>query len=152
MGVTGEALRVVLDTNVLVSALLYRDGELAWLPQAWEARTVLPLASEAVVNELRRVLLQLGQRKFGLDPAAIEQIIVRYLEFTEAVQIDAGASAAMPKCRDPDDQKFVELAVLGRADILATSDQQLLGLARRTPFAILPPVKFRERVQSAVKR
>ena len=147
MGVTtGEPLRVVLDTNVLVSALLYRDGELAWLPQAWQERVVLPLASEAVVVELRRILLQLGERKFGLDAPEIDGIIARYLAFTESVEANAAASTSLPKCRDSDDQKFLELAACAGAHILVTSDQKLLGLARRTPFAILTPVKFRERV------
>jgi uncharacterized protein len=148
MGVTTtrQSLRVVLDTNVLVSALLYRDGELAWLPGAWLAGKVVPLASEPVIGELQRILLQLGQRKFGLEALEIEQIVARYLAFTESVKIDVDDGTSMPKCRDPDDQKFLELAERGQADVLVTSDQLLLGLSRRTPFAILPPVKFRERL------
>jgi putative PIN family toxin of toxin-antitoxin system len=142
-----EPLRVVLDTNVLVSALLYRDGELAWLAPAWQAGAVLPLASLDIVEELTRIIDQLGQLKFGLEQPAIAEIIARYLSFTELVAASSNGHSSMPKCRDPDDQKFLDLAERAHADVLVTSDRALLGLARKTPFLILSPVKFRERVQ-----
>jgi uncharacterized protein len=144
-----EPLRAVLDTNVLVSALLYGNGELAWLPGAWQAGSVVPLASEGVIDELTRILLQLGQKKFTLECDAIEAILQRYLSFTEHVPSAAPIEIWLPKCKDRDDQKFLELAYRGRADALVTSDNALLGLARKTPFAILNPVRFRRRVQGA---
>ena len=49
----------------------------------------------------------------------------------------------LPRCADPDDQKFLELALAARADVLITKDHKLLELARRTkPFRILNPRKF----------
>ena len=52
----------------------------------------------------------------------------------------------LPACRDPDDQKFLELALSGRADFLVTKDLMLLELARRnvkrTPFRIVTPVQL----------
>jgi uncharacterized protein len=144
-----EPLRAVLDTNVLVSALLYNSGELAWLPGAWKGGSVVPLASEAVLDELARILVQLGQKKFMLERDAIEAILQRYLSFTEQVLGAAPIEVWLPKCKDPDDQKFLELAYRGNADVLVTSDNALLGLSRKTPFSILNPVKFRRRVQGA---
>jgi putative PIN family toxin of toxin-antitoxin system len=142
-----EPLRAVLDTNVLVSALLYGNGELAWLPGAWHDGSVVPLASEEVIGELERILLQLGQKKFMLESDAIRAILQRYLGYTERVLGAAPIEVWLPKCKDPDDQKFLELAYRGKADALVTSDNALLGLARKTPFAILNPVKFRWRVE-----
>jgi putative PIN family toxin of toxin-antitoxin system len=139
-------LRVVLDTNVLVSALLYEAGEMAWLPHALRAGSVIPLAAEAVIAELTRILLQLGQKKFHLEPDAINTILQRYLSFTEMVNETYSINVRLPQCKDRDDQKFLELACRGNADVLVTSDNALLGLARKTPFAILNPVKFRMRV------
>ena len=141
-----EPLRAVLDTNVLVSALLYQNGELSWLPGAWSDGSVMPLANEDVVIELTRILLQLGQKKFNLAPPAVEAILQRYLSFTEQITDGARIEAWLPQCKDRDDQKFLELAYRGKADILVTSDNALLGLARKTPFSILNPVKFRLRV------
>ena len=61
--------------------------------------------------------------------------------------IDSAAPQAerrlLPRCVDPDDQKFLELALAARADVLLTKDHKLLELARRTrAFAILNPRKF----------
>lgn len=142
-----EPLRTVLDTNVLVSALLYNNGELAWLPGAWKSGAVVPLASEGVIDELTRIVAQLGQKKFTLESDAIQAILQRYLSFTERVPSAAPIEVWLPKCKDPDDQKFLELAYRGNADVLVTSDNALLGLSRKTPFSILNPVKFRRRVQ-----
>jgi putative PIN family toxin of toxin-antitoxin system len=147
-----EPLRAVLDTNVLVSALLFSNGELAWLPGAWRDGTVMPLASEEVVAELTRILIQLGQKKFNLEPDAVEAILQRYLSFTERVAGSAKIDAWLPRCKDRDDQKFLELAYRGKADVLVTSDNALLGLSRKTFFSILNPVKFRQRVQGCDRR
>ena len=146
MGVS-EPLRVVLDTNVLVSALLYKEGELSWLPSAWRDGTVIPLAATDVITELTRILLQLGRKKFQLDPVAVEEILQGYLAFTEGIANETRIAVWLPKCKDPDDQKFLELAYRGNADVLVTSDNALLGLARKTPFSIINPVKFRRQVQ-----
>jgi len=141
------ALRVVLDTNVLVSALLYRDGELAWLWDAWRSGCVVPLADEGVLEELRRILTRLGGRKFDLEPEQVLAIVETYRRLTEAVPADPQAGVDMPKCKDADDQKFLDLACRGQAAALVTSDAALLALARRTPFSILPPIRFRQYVQ-----
>src|SRR5690348_14124772 len=106
-------MRAVLDTNVLVSALLYQDGELAWLPQALSDRVVIPLATEAVVHELTRILLQLGEKKFQMRPDAVAAILQRYLGFTEHVRDTSPIQARVPRCKDPDDQKFLELGFRG---------------------------------------
>ena len=57
-------LRVVHDTNVAVSALLFRAGRLAWLRDAWAAGTVVPLVCRSTVAELEQVLFY---PKFDLD-------------------------------------------------------------------------------------
>jgi putative PIN family toxin of toxin-antitoxin system len=139
-------VRAVLDTNVLVSALLYEAGEMAWLPEALRARNVIPLASEAVIAEHTRILLQLGRKKFQLESDAIHTILQSYLSFAEMVNDMQSIEVRLPQCKDRDDQKFLELACRGKADVLVTSDNALLGLARKAPFAILNPVKFRMRV------
>jgi len=74
VGVSGP-VRAVLDTNVLVSALLFSDGELMWLPGAWQGGAVTPLANPGVIAELTRILLQIGQKKFNLEPAAVEAFL-----------------------------------------------------------------------------
>lgn len=135
--------RVVLDTNVLVSALLFRRGELAWLRERWQIAMVAPLASQESVDELVRVL---GYPKFRLQREDIEQLLGLYLPYAELVLTDPGGHPSAPRCRDPDDQKFLELAFRARADALVTGDRALLDLAGATPFPILTPAAFRKQL------
>ena len=59
-----RALRVVFDTNVAVSALVFRAGRLAWLREAWAAGTVVPVVCKETLAELVRVL---GYPKLRLE-------------------------------------------------------------------------------------
>jgi len=133
--------RVVLDTNVLVSALLLRRGELAWLREGWQSGVVVPLASRETVDELVRVL---GYPKFRLQRGEVEQLLGLYLPFTELLLTDPQSYPSAPKCRDADDQKFVELAYRTGADALVTGDRALLDLSGATPFPILTPAELRQ--------
>lgn len=133
--------RVVLDTNVLVSALLFRRGELAWLRERWQSGMVTPVASQEAVDELVRVL---GYPKFRLQREDVEQLLGLYLPFAELVLTGPRHHPSAPKCRDADDQKFVELAYRAGADALVTGDRALLDLSGATPFPILTPAEFRQ--------
>ena len=143
-----DPLRVVFDTNVLVSVLLYQDSALASLPEAWAGRSIVPLSDQSVIDELSRILIELGARKFQLQPAQVREIVTRYVSVAEPVPAIPATQGALPKCKDPDDQKFLELAQRGKADMLVTHDGALLGLARRTPFLILSASKFRAHTQA----
>jgi predicted nucleic acid-binding protein len=76
----------------------------------------------------------------------------RRLTTRVAAQLPAPERARLPQCRDPDDQKFLELAMAANADVLVTKDRALLELARRkraqvgrtVPFRILTPEEFED--------
>ena len=127
--------RVVLDTNVVVSALVFREGRLAWLREAWAAGRVVPLVSAATVAELVRVL---AYPKLGLSEEETKNVLAHYMEHAEAVR-EAGASVRIPECRDPDDRKFLQLAYAATADALVTGDADLLTLAGKSRVPILTP-------------
>ena len=84
-------LRVTLDTNCVVSALLFSQGRLAWLRAAWRDRPLLPLVSQATAAELLRVL---AHPKFRLEPDEREDLLAEFLPFTEAVVIPEPPPAA----------------------------------------------------------
>jgi putative PIN family toxin of toxin-antitoxin system len=75
------------------------------------------------VEELIRVL---AYPKFALDRSEIDALLADYLPFTEPVVVAPNARA--PKCRDKDDQMFVDLAIQGHADALVTGDRALLAM------------------------
>lgn len=127
--------RVVLDTNVVVSALVFREGRLAWLREAWAAGRVVPLVSAETVAELVRVL---AYPKLKLSEEETKNVLAHYMEHAEAVR-EAGASVRVPECRDPDDRKFLQLAYAAKADALVTGDEDLLTLAGKSRVPILTP-------------
>ena len=133
--------RTVLDTNVLLSALLFHTGRLSWLRAAWQADTICPLVSRETTDELIRVL---SYPKFALDGAEREALLADYLPWCETVVVSGPLT--IPQCRDPFDRPFLELALAARADALVTGDNDLLALAATFPVPILTPSVFRERM------
>ena len=131
--------RAVLDTNVVVSALVFSHGRVAWLRAAWQAGAVKPLISRAVVTELIRVL---EYPKFRLEPEEREILLGDYLPACEVVRV-AGKQRNIPDCRDPDDRKFLELAVAGKAQWLVTGDADLQALAPAFRIPIVTVERFR---------
>lgn len=139
---TIDSLRVVLDTNVVLSVVVFHDERFAPLVRAWRAGDVVPLVDDACVAELERVLdyPQFAHRFAGRAAALGE-----YLPWTERVDT-SGQGAGLARCRDPDDQKFIVLAHAGRAETLVTSDALLLGVRRRVSFAVETPKAFLARL------
>ena len=131
MGTVAVTLRLVLDTNVLVSALLFQNGHLAWLRRSWQARRISPLLCRATTDELLRVL---AYPKFRLDRNDITALLGDLLPYAETVDQPTPIPEAH-RCRDPDDQVFVDLLVATGADALVTGDGDLLAIAAQSDLS-----------------
>ena len=134
--------RPVLDTNVLVSALLFHSGRLSWLRGAWNSGRIRPLAGRETTAELIRVL---GYPKFRLSDADRQDILEDYLPFCETVTVP-DPPPAVPECRDPFDRLFLELALAGNADALVTGDADLQALADVFTVPILTPAGLKRQL------
>ncbi len=145
MGKKKIALHVVFDTNVVVSAVIFAAGQLSWLRQAWRAGTIVPLLSEATVRELMAVL---AYPKFRLTADDIEALLADYLPYGRSIH-PVSAPTNAPRCRDADDQLFVDLVLAGKADFLVTGDKDLLALDEQLPCAVVTPAVFRERLKGS---
>ncbi len=132
--------RLVLDTNVLLSALLFHAGALSWLRLAWQSETILPLASRETTAELIRVL---AYPKFRLTDDERDDLLADYLPWCETVVV--ANPPEVPECRDLFDRAFLELALAAKAEALVTGDKDLLVLAEAFSVPILTPAAFRER-------
>jgi uncharacterized protein len=125
--------RVVLDTNVLISRML--------IPQSIAGRAVSRLLQQAqlLVSEgtLGELAQTLTRKKF--DPYVTaddrQEFFRRFARVAEWVEV----TSTVRLCRDPKDDKFLELAVDGQADWLVTGDQDLLALSPYRKVALLTP-------------
>ena len=131
-------MRLVLDTNIVMDMLHFANPHTAPLLAALTAGRCTAFTDRDCLAELERVC---AYPAFALDAAAQSALLARYREFV--LIDDAGedaAAIALPRCRDPDDQKFLILAARCRADLLITRDKLLLRLAghRRLP----PPFRI----------
>jgi len=120
-----SAPRVVLDTSVVLSALVFGSGPVGRVREAWQSGRFLPLACAATTRELVRVL---GYRKFALSLAEQEELLADYLPWVEIVELTQRLPE-VPTCKDPFDMPFLQLALVGRAHALVSGDRHLLDLA-----------------------
>ena len=131
-------LRVVLDTNLVLSALVFATGRLAALRHAWQGGKYVPLVSKATTAELIRVL---AYPKFKLSDEDQQELLADYLPWCTAVRIP-NPPPTTPHCRDPFDQPFLQLAIAGKADYLVSGDQDVLSLAGQFKCPILTAEQF----------
>jgi uncharacterized protein len=133
-------MRVVLDTNVFVSAVL--GGALAELLPAWRAGHFTLVVSDEIVGEYHRVL---SRPKFGLSEDVVDDIIG--LVFRSAEFFTPSERLNIVR-EDPSDNKFIEAAVAGGADLIVSGDSHLLNLGLYADIPILPARDFLQKVQS----
>jgi uncharacterized protein len=123
-------VKVVLDTNVWLDLLVFDD------PGARRLRDLEILIDEACAAELERVLAYpLG--KWSLTADRRTACMAECLRL--ARKVAPAAPGALPRCEDPDDQKFLALASAVAADALVTKDEGLLRLRKRLPFRVVRP-------------
>ena len=128
--------RLVLDTNVVLDLFHWANVDAVPIMAALEAGRIECLADQRTLDELARVLTY---PQLKLTPEMIAERWSRYR--TQVTLVEAGEAPPLPRCKDPDDQKFLELAARTGADLLVSKDKALLKLKGRTrlAFRILPP-------------
>jgi putative PIN family toxin of toxin-antitoxin system len=126
-------MRLVLDANVLIAAFVAR-GVCAELLE-YCVREHEPLTSEAILEEVRRNLLE----KVKVSAAQTDQtvrLLRTRLEVIEPVALEH------PVCRDPDDDVVLGTAIAGRCDAIATGDKDLVDLVTHGAITIVSPRGF----------
>jgi uncharacterized protein len=131
-------LRIVIDTNILLSALIFSGGRVGIFRQLWQEQRFQPLVSKPTATELIRVL---AYPKFKLTEVEREDLLADYLPFCEVVIMPLELPE-IPICRDPFDEAFLHLAIVGQADYLVTGDRDLLVLADVFDCPIVTSTQF----------
>jgi putative PIN family toxin of toxin-antitoxin system len=139
-------LRLVLDTNVWLDWLAFDDVAIAPLKRAHADGVIEIFSDDACTRELVAVLnYDLGKRSLDAEKQAACLAAFDALVRTAPPRASTAEVPPLPKCRDPDDQKFLELARDCSADYLVTKDKALLLLARRkvrpAPCRIVTPLE-----------
>ena len=123
----------VIDTNVVISAILFGGGP-GKLIDLWKKGQITPLITEEIMAEYIRVL---AYPKFKLSEEEINYIIRQeILPFFKVVKSKPGPSIIK---KDPDDDKFIQCAEVGNAQIIISGDRHLLALKSHHGIKILTP-------------
>jgi putative PIN family toxin of toxin-antitoxin system len=128
-------MRLVVDTNVFVSAAL-KENSLPFLVVRWIEQYDGLLKSSATEQQLLEVLARPYIAAATIP--ALREGVARMLAAAELVAINERIAA----CRDPTDDKFLELAVNGRADLIVSGDGDLLALNPFREIPIVTPAAF----------
>jgi putative PIN family toxin of toxin-antitoxin system len=128
-------LRVVLDTNVLVSGLAYPGSVPGRIIAAWRQGGLEVVLSRYILDELARVLPRLPRVR--LSAAEIRDLSDSFMFLADIVEPE---ETEVPHLRDPADQAVLSTLLAGKARYLITGDKDLLALAERHP--IITPAAF----------
>jgi putative PIN family toxin of toxin-antitoxin system len=128
-------LRVVLDTNVLISGVAYPASVPGSILKLCQIGAVDLVLSDFILDEFARVLVRFPHLK--LTPEHMEALLKSFRLLASLVEPDASED---PLLRDPADQKVLATLLASKADYLITDDKDLLALAARYP--ILTPAEF----------
>lgn len=144
MSQPADAPRVVIDTNLVLSALVFAHGRVTPLRLAWQNQQIQPLLSKTTAAELIRVL---QYPKFKLSPADQQELLADYLPYCQTIVIPEPPPVT-PDCRDVFDVPFLQLAVAGEAQALITGDQDLLCMVEQFACPILTAEQFLQTLKS----
>ena len=133
-----KAIKVVLDTNTVLSALLFNQSKLSQFRILWQSGKIIPFGSKATISELIRVLTY---AKFKLSSTEQQSLLNDYLAYIQTINnIEKKTDPIV--CRDINDVMFLELAIAGKADYLITGDKDLLAVQQKFSFKIITPAAF----------
>lgn len=126
-------MKLILDTNVVLDWLVFRDTNVAALQPALDQGRVEIVTHAPALDELRRVL---AYSQFKLAADEQQEMLERYNSCTRLTALPANVHvddlpAGFPRCRDRDDQHFLTLAYYERSALLVSKDAAVLELTHR---------------------
>ena len=127
-------MRVVIDTNVLVSGIFW-SGAPARILDLWVKDSVKAIVSRPILVEYERVIRELSK---DASPALAGQWLMFIMQHAIIVE----APVTVYKCSDPHDNKFIDCAVAGDAHFLISGDRALLTLGKVSGTQVVSPAQF----------
>ncbi len=121
------AMRVVFDTNCIISALLFSNANAKALRKTWQQGICTPLVCKESVSELLRVL---NYPRFKLSPSEIERLLADFLPWAEVCTLSYPRQE-YSLLRDKDDAMFIQLALEQEACYLVSGDKHIFELKEK---------------------
>ena len=128
-------MRIVLDTNVLISGI-YFSGLPGKILQTWRSRKLQLLVSVEILEEYLTVAERLASRYGGVEYEGILGLIVQHAELVQTTDLPE------PVCEDPDDDKFLACALASNTNIIVSGDSDLLKVSGYCGIQVLTPKAF----------
>jgi len=128
-------VRLVIDTNVLISGAFYAGPSSRILEACVQDKFQIVLAPE-IIEEYARVGEEFTKKRPNVPFARFLDLLIR-----KSVLVQT-PSLPEPVCADPDDDKFIACALAGNAGVITSGDKQLLAVSGYASIEILPPKRF----------
>jgi len=131
-----KVIPVVIDTNVIISALLF-GGTPGRLVDLWKTGRIQLFVCKEIIDEIVRVL---AYPRFQLSENEIDYLLYyEILPYAEIVEIGSGPAIILP---DPSDDKFIRCAQAAKAGVIVSGDRHLLALKEHQDIKIFTPARF----------
>jgi putative PIN family toxin of toxin-antitoxin system len=137
-------MRVVLDTNVIISGLLFSGGPPGKVLDLWIDDRILVVLSQELIEECLEVISRPKFKRAG-TPFERQELLINLFEIGGTVFVNPKHSLDVIK-DDPDDNRFLECAVEGRAEYIVSGDDHLLALREYQGIPIVSPADFLQRL------
>jgi putative PIN family toxin of toxin-antitoxin system len=131
-------MKVVLDTNVFISGIFF-SGPPYQILKAWRDGRIQLVLSEEILEEYLRVSEVLSERFPNIQIGPFLELLTVEAEFVSAFDLPK------PVCADPDDDKFIECAIAGKAEAIISGDKHLLNASGYQGLEVMTPREFADR-------
>lgn len=128
-------MRVVLDTNVLISGIFF-TGPPYKILKAWKEKRIQIVISPEIYSEYIRVTDIISQKYPSIDTSEMMNLIAVHSEIIQS------SSLKEKVCKDPDDDKFIACALSGKVKLIVSGDKHLLEKSGYKGIRIITPQKF----------
>jgi putative PIN family toxin of toxin-antitoxin system len=128
-------MKVILDTNVLVSGIFF-TGPPYQILKAWHAGKLKLIISPEILEEYQRVGAALAEKFPAIDLGKILELVTIKAEMVQA------QSLPVPVCVDPDDDKFLACALASKCKVIVSGDKHLLDVSGFREVRVLKPRDF----------
>jgi putative PIN family toxin of toxin-antitoxin system len=128
-------MRVILDTNVLVSGVYFGNVP-GRILDVWRQGTIQLVTSPQILGEYADVLHRIAAKHLGIDPSPVLALLIAHCECVESPPLSEAV------CDDPDDDKFFACAVASNVSVIISGDAHLHARSGYRDIIVHSPAEF----------